>query len=166
MMKKKKIIENAETQYEILDKNNNSTFIQLKPITGRKHQLRKQLFDLGHSIIGDKKYDLDPSISVSLPESHPDHGKTVQEVVGIATITDAMIADHKEKDTWEQMREYRNLLLADCDWTQGADVPDAIKSKWQSYRQALRNLPSVSTPTLNADGSLNQSSVTWPTQPS
>ena len=49
---KKKIVENAETQYEILDKNNNSTFIQLKPITGRKHQLRKQLFDLGHSIIG------------------------------------------------------------------------------------------------------------------
>ena len=54
---KKKIVENAETQYEILDKNNNSTFIQLKPITGRKHQLRKQLFDLGHSIIGDKKYN-------------------------------------------------------------------------------------------------------------
>ena len=53
----KKIIENAETHYEILDRNNNSTFIQLKPITGRKHQLRKQLFDLGHSIIGDKKYN-------------------------------------------------------------------------------------------------------------
>ncbi len=53
----KKIVENAETHYEILDKNNNSTFIQLKPITGRKHQLRKQLFDLGHSIIGDKKYN-------------------------------------------------------------------------------------------------------------
>tara|TARA_Y100001970_G_scaffold18116_1_gene20354 strand:- start:6547 stop:7452 length:906 start_codon:yes stop_codon:yes gene_type:complete len=54
---KKKIIEQAETYYEILDKNNNSTFIQLKPITGRKHQLRKQLFYLGHSIIGDKKYN-------------------------------------------------------------------------------------------------------------
>ena len=53
----KKIVENAETYYEILDKNNNSTFIQLKPITGRKHQLRKQLFYLGHSIIGDKKYN-------------------------------------------------------------------------------------------------------------
>ena len=54
---KKKIIEKAETRYEILDKNNNSTFIQLQPITGRKHQLRKQLLDLGHSIIGDKKYN-------------------------------------------------------------------------------------------------------------
>ena len=55
--KTKKIVESAETYYEILDKNNNFTFIQLKPITGRKHQLRKQLFSLGHSIIGDKKYN-------------------------------------------------------------------------------------------------------------
>ena len=54
---KKKIIEKAETKYEILDKNNNATFIQLNPITGRKHQLRKQLFSLGNSIIGDKKYN-------------------------------------------------------------------------------------------------------------
>ena len=54
---KKKIIEKAETKYEILDKNNNATFIELKPITGRKHQLRKQLFNLGNSIIGDKKYN-------------------------------------------------------------------------------------------------------------
>ncbi len=53
---KKKIIESAETKYEILDKNSNATFIELHPITGRKHQLRKQLFNLGNSIIGDKKY--------------------------------------------------------------------------------------------------------------
>ena len=54
---KKKIVEKAETKYEIIDKNNNATFIQLNPITGRKHQLRKQLFNLGNSIIGDKKYN-------------------------------------------------------------------------------------------------------------
>ena len=28
----------------------------MKPITGRKHQLRKQLFNIGHSIYGDTKY--------------------------------------------------------------------------------------------------------------
>ena len=28
----------------------------MKPITERKHQLRKQLFNIGHSIYGDKKY--------------------------------------------------------------------------------------------------------------
>ena len=54
---KKKIVEKAETKYEVIDKNNNATFIELNPITGRKHQLRKQLFNLGNSIIGDKKYN-------------------------------------------------------------------------------------------------------------
>ena len=54
---KKKIVEKAETKYEILDKNNTATYILLNPITGRKHQLRKQLFNLGNSIIGDKKYN-------------------------------------------------------------------------------------------------------------
>ena len=62
---KKKIIEKAETKYEILDKNNNATFIELYPITGRKHQLRKQLFNLGNSIIGDKKYNTSNSIKLS-----------------------------------------------------------------------------------------------------
>ena len=30
----------------------------MKPITGRKHQLRKQFFNIGHSIYGDTKYKL------------------------------------------------------------------------------------------------------------
>ena len=53
---KKKIIENAKTHYKILDKNSNFTLLELKPITGRKHQLRKQLFEIGHPICGDNKY--------------------------------------------------------------------------------------------------------------
>ena len=62
---KKKILEKAETKYEILDKNNNASFIKLNPITGRKHQLRKQLFNLGNSIIGDKKYNTSKIIKVN-----------------------------------------------------------------------------------------------------
>ena len=53
---KKKIIENAKTHYKILDKNSNFTLLESKPITGRKHQLRKQLFEIGHPICGDNKY--------------------------------------------------------------------------------------------------------------
>ena len=53
---KKKIIENAKTYYKILDKNSNFSLLELKPITGRKHQLRKQLFEIGHPICGDNKY--------------------------------------------------------------------------------------------------------------
>ena len=52
----KKIIEKAKTIYKVIDKNSNSSLVEMKPITGRKHQLRKQLFKIGHSIYGDQKY--------------------------------------------------------------------------------------------------------------
>ena len=54
---KKKIVEKAETLFKVIDKNSNSSLLKMKPITGRKHQLRKHLFMLGHSILGDKKYN-------------------------------------------------------------------------------------------------------------
>ena len=84
-------------------------------------------------IIGDKIYSYDPSAPIP-PVDTENFGKTVQEVVGIATITDAMIAENKEKDTWEQMRAYRNELIKYSDWTQGADVPDTIKLKWHTLK--------------------------------
>ena len=107
-------------------------------------------------IIGDKKYDYDPSLEAPVPPEHEDHGKTVQQIIGASIITDAMITEHKEKDTWEQMRAYRNQLLNECDWTQGVDVPDAIKTPYQTYRQALRDITKAAT---TAD-------VVWPTKPS
>ncbi len=54
----KKIIENAKTLYKVLDKNSEASLVELKPITGRKHQLRKQLYALGQPIFGDIKYKL------------------------------------------------------------------------------------------------------------
>jgi len=54
--KKKKIIEKANTFFKVIDKNSNASLVEMKPITGRKHQLRKQLFNIGHSIYGDQKY--------------------------------------------------------------------------------------------------------------
>lgn len=53
----KKISENAETLFNVIDKNSTCTLVEMKPITGRKHQLRKQLLILGHPVIGDKKYN-------------------------------------------------------------------------------------------------------------
>ena len=52
----KKIIEEAKTTYKVLDKNSICSLVELKPITGRKHQLRKQLYAIGNSIYGDSKY--------------------------------------------------------------------------------------------------------------
>ena len=57
----KKIIEKAKTLYKVIDKNSEASLVELKPITGRKHQLRKQLFAIGQPIFGDIKYKLSNS---------------------------------------------------------------------------------------------------------
>ena len=57
----KKIIEKAKTLYKVLDKNSEASLVELKPITGRKHQLRKQLYAVGQPIFGDVKYRLSNS---------------------------------------------------------------------------------------------------------
>ena len=61
MMEKKKIIEKAKTIYKVIDKNSEASLVELKPITGRKHQLRKQLYAIGQPIFGDIKYKLSNS---------------------------------------------------------------------------------------------------------
>ncbi len=53
---KKEIIEKAKTFYKVLDKNSLCSLVEMKPITGRKHQLRKQLYAVGNPIFGDQKY--------------------------------------------------------------------------------------------------------------
>jgi 23S rRNA pseudouridine955/2504/2580 synthase len=57
----KKIIEKAKTIFKVLDKNSEASLVELKPITGRKHQLRKQLYALSQPIFGDIKYKLSNS---------------------------------------------------------------------------------------------------------
>ena len=54
----KKKIEKAITYYKVLSETNSTSFLELKPITGRKHQLRKQLALINNPIVGDKKYIL------------------------------------------------------------------------------------------------------------
>ena len=52
----KKIIQKAVTHVNLIKQSDDYSLIELNPITGRKHQLRKQLFNIGHSIYGDQKY--------------------------------------------------------------------------------------------------------------
>ncbi len=56
--KNRKIIQKAISYIKVLKSNNKFSFVELKPITGRKHQLRKQLFNIGHPVVGDEKYSL------------------------------------------------------------------------------------------------------------
>ncbi len=54
----KKIFLKAITGVRILKKNDNYSLLELNPITGRKHQLRRQLFLRGFPVIGDNKYNI------------------------------------------------------------------------------------------------------------
>ena len=54
--KEKKIVQKATSYLKVLKSNAQYSLLELRPITGRKHQLRKQLYNIGNSIIGDDKY--------------------------------------------------------------------------------------------------------------
>lgn len=46
----------AETKFWVIDRRENSTLIELEPVTGRTNQLRIHLAHIGHPILGDTKY--------------------------------------------------------------------------------------------------------------
>tara|TARA_Y100000768_G_scaffold292604_1_gene226527 strand:+ start:47 stop:946 length:900 start_codon:yes stop_codon:yes gene_type:complete len=54
----KKIFQKAVSNLKIIKSNDDYSYLELNPITGRKHQLRKQLLNIGCPIIGDDKYFL------------------------------------------------------------------------------------------------------------
>ena len=56
---------------------------------------------------------------------------------------------------WNGLRQCRNSLLAESDWTQLADAT-VDKEAWAAYRKALRDLP---------DTTQNPASPTWPEKP-
>ena len=72
----------------------------------------------------------------------------------------------------KKLRNKRNELLAECDWTQSRDVTLSNDSDWKTYRQALRDLPSTaSSDFINqtitaASPPVDMSLITWPTKPS
>ena len=64
----KKIIENSKTIFKVLDKNSSCSLLEMNPITGRKHQLRKQLSLIGHPIYGDDKYTFEKNFKTKNKE--------------------------------------------------------------------------------------------------
>jgi len=46
----------AVTHYQVLQKNKNYSLLEVKLETGRKNQIRVHMKDIGHSVVGDKKY--------------------------------------------------------------------------------------------------------------
>ena len=72
----------------------------------------------------------------------------------------------------KKLREKRNKLLAESDWTQSRDVTLSNDADWKTYRKALRDLPSTASSdfinqVINAGSQpVDMSSITFPTKPS
>ena len=85
------------------------------------------------------------------PPDHPDFSWAVDTLNSLPPPTptdpEAVLAG--------EMREQRNLLLGQCDWTQVPDAP-VDKSAWATYRQELRDVPQQSGFPDN---------VIWPEEP-
>ena len=66
------------------------------------------------------------------------------------------------------LRKKRDQLLAESDVKVLPDSPmtDAKRNEWKTYRQALRDLPANYTHKITNEEQLDESSVTWPTEPS
>ena len=47
---------------------------------------------------------------------------------------------------WAVVRFERKKRLQDCDWTQLSDIPVETKAKWETYRQALRDITNQADP--------------------
>lgn len=63
-----------------------------------------------------------------------------------------------------KLREQRNRLLAESDWIMLRDVKLENIGEWETYRQALRDLPKTQT-NLETDEIGNLLNVEYPTKP-
>ena len=63
--------------------------------------------------------------------------------------------NYRLENQWFVIREIRNELLSECDWTQLSDIPTETKAIWSEYRQSLRDITSQTNPF----------NITWPVKP-
>ena len=80
----------------------------------------------------------------------------------------AKLVELEKEEPFKLLREERNRRLAECDWvvTKYAEYGYNIPKEWRTYRQALRDLPSITyEPKLDGRGQLIMDSVAWPTPP-
>ena len=76
---------------------------------------------------------------------------------------DTKLTELQNAEPMRLLRIERDRRIAKTDWRASVDL--TISNDWKAYRQALRDLPASANPTLNSNGMLNMSSVTWPTEP-
>jgi len=78
----------------------------------------------------------------------------------------AKITELEAIEPMRLLRIERDKRLTEVDWevTKAYSKGEAVPTELSTYMQALRDLPDTATPTLDANGQLDQASVTWPTR--
>ena len=81
------------------------------------------------------------------------------------TVTETQIIEKANElfalEPMRLLRQERNRRIEETDWRFRSDLTPS--QEWIDYSQALRDLPSTSSPELDENGQL--SNVTWPTKP-
>ena len=80
----------------------------------------------------------------------------------------AKLVELEKEEPHRLLREERDRRLTACDWVVAKHTEHGkmVPEDWKIYRQALRDLPSISyRPELNEFGDLKMDSVAWPTPP-
>ena len=81
------------------------------------------------------------------------------------TWADLNIEQVKADTAMEMIRIERNQKLKNTDWSQGADVPDSLKTAYTTYRQELRDMPANNSSATIVDNKMTLANVTWPIEP-
>ena len=120
--------------------------------------------------IADALTILRPDSSWNLDGSEYSGGEWLDSGVTIPTESElnTKVAELDAAEPMRLLREERNQLLSKTDWmvTRSIETGVAMSNDWKTYRQALRDLPASSSPSLDEYYDLDLTSVTWPTEPS
>ena len=80
------------------------------------------------------------------------------------TEVNSKISELDNAEPMRLLRIERDARIAKTDWRASSDL--TLTDAWKTYRQSLRDLPASASPSLDSNGNLDLTSVTWPTEPS
>ena len=85
-------------------------------------------------------------------EEDPNYGLPMWQAIGMTeTEANQVRLDYQ----WSFIRAERDRRIAETDWVSGDDVPQALKDKFYTYRQALRDITTQTDP----------QNIVWPEKP-